>query len=223
MGTRLESRAMTALLGFAGATFAALLPIANPLGGAPVFAALTADDDESTRRRQAIRTSLYVFGILATFLLAGRPILEFFGISVGVLRIAGGLIVAHTAWGMVNGTSRITPDEHAHGVAKDDVSFTPMAMPLIAGPGAIGVVIGIATASHGWEHLAGAVAGIAALSIVLLVCLLAGEGVLERLGASGLGALTRILGFLILAIAVQLVVAGIYSVTGHPAPGAFGP
>lgn len=214
---------MGAVLAFAGATFAALFPIANPLGGAPVFAALTADDDRRTQRRQAVRTSIYVFGILAAFLIAGRPILEFFGISVGVLRIAGGLIVAHTAWGMVNASSRITPDEHAHGLEKEDVSFTPMAMPLIAGPGAIGVVIGIATASLSWEHLAGALIGIAALSVLLLVCLLAGERVLTRLGPSGIGALTRILGFLILAIAVQLVVAGVYSVAGQSAPGAFGP
>src|SRR5687768_8511623 len=103
---------MGALLSVAGATFAALFPIANPIGGAAVFAALTASDGAATRRRQAIRTAIYVFAILATFLVAGRPILEFFGISVGVLRIAGGLIVAHTAWGMVNARSAIRPDEH---------------------------------------------------------------------------------------------------------------
>jgi len=213
----------SSLLTVAGATFAALFPIANPLGAAPVFAALTASDDDATRRRQAVRTAIYVFAILLVFLVAGRPILEFFGISVGVLRIAGGLIVAHTAWGMVTAQSRITPEEHSHAVEKDDVSFTPMAMPLIAGPGAIGVVIGIATVDEAWANLLGAAVGVGLLSATVLVTLLAGERVLTRLGPGGIGAMTRILGFLILAIAVQLVVAGIYSVTGHRAPGAFGP
>lgn len=95
---------MRALLSTAGGTFAALLPITNPVGGAAVFATLTAGDDAATRARQARLTSVYVLGILAVFLLAGRPILEFFGISVGVLKIAGGLIVGHAAWAMVTGS-----------------------------------------------------------------------------------------------------------------------
>jgi multiple antibiotic resistance protein len=214
---------MAALLGVAGATFAALLPIANPIGGAAVFATLTADDDAATRRRQALRTAVYVFGILVVFLVAGRPILRFLGISDGVLRIAGGLIVAHTAWGMVTAQAAIRPEEHEHAVAKDDVSFTPMAMPLIAGPGAIGVVIGIATVGRSWEHLAGAAGGILLLSLSVAVALLVGERVLERMGPTGINALNRILGFLILAIAVQLVVDGVFSVAGRPPPGPFGP
>jgi multiple antibiotic resistance protein len=212
---------MRALLSTAGGTLAALLPITNPVGGAAVFATLTAGDDGTTRSRQARLTSVYVLGILAVFLLAGRPILEFFGISVGVLKIAGGLIVGHTAWAMVTGSGGITPAEHEEGLGKADVSFSPMAMPLIAGPGAIGVVIGISTIGDGWEHVTGALVGIVLVTAVVLLCLTVGDTLLDRLGRTGVGALTRVLGFLILAIAVQLVVDGIYTLQDRVVPGPF--
>jgi multiple antibiotic resistance protein len=210
------------LASVAAGTFAALFPITNPIGGAAIFSTLTADQTQGARRRQAFLTSIYVFGILAVFLLAGRPILEFFGIDEGVLKIAGGLVVAHTAWGMVAAPGGgMTPAEQEESASKDDVSFSPMAMPLIAGPGAIGVVIGIATISDAWDHLAGALVGIAGVAVVVLLCLTVGDRLLERLGTTGVGALTRILGFLILAIAVQLVVDGIYTILDKPVPGPF--
>jgi multiple antibiotic resistance protein len=213
---------MDVLLAAAGGTFAALLPITNPPGGAAVFSTLTAGDARALQHSQARLTSIYVFAILAVSLVAGRPILEFFGIDVGVLKVAGGLVVAHTAWGMVINTGgQITPDEHDESVAKDDIAFSPMAMPLIAGPGAIGIVIGIATISSDWEHVTGALVGVLGIAVVTWLCLAVGDSLLERLGKTGIGALTRILGFLILAIAVQLVVDGIYTILGKPVPGPF--
>src|SRR5258708_1822587 len=74
----------------------------------------------------------------------GRFVLNFFGISLPVLKIAGGLIVAHTAWGMVTASTRITPAESDEVAAKSDISLTPMAMPMLSGPGSIGVVMGLA-------------------------------------------------------------------------------
>jgi multiple antibiotic resistance protein len=85
----------------AAATFLALFPIVNPLGGIPVFFTLTADFTPEERRRTALKTALYVIAILVTFMFFGRFVLNFFGISLPVLKIAGGLIVANTAWGMV--------------------------------------------------------------------------------------------------------------------------
>jgi len=90
------------------ATFLALFPIVNPFGGIPLFFALTASFTPEERNREAMKTAAYVFAILAVFMLFGRFVLSFFGISLPVLKIAGGLIVANTAWGMVTGSSRIT-------------------------------------------------------------------------------------------------------------------
>src|SRR3977135_1095522 len=91
----------------ATATFFALFPIVNPLGGIPAFFTLTADFTPEERRRTALKTALYVIAILVTFMFFGRFVLNFFGISLSVLKIAGELIVANTAWGMVQGTRRI--------------------------------------------------------------------------------------------------------------------
>ena len=89
-------------------TFLALFPIVNPFGGIPLFFSLTTDFTPEERRYTALRTGLYVIAILVVFMLFGRFVLSFFGISLPVLKIAGGLIVANTAWGMVTGSSRIT-------------------------------------------------------------------------------------------------------------------
>src|SRR5580700_4185028 len=93
------------------ATFLALFPIVNPFGGVPLFFSLTSNFSAKERSFTALRTALYVIGILVVFLFFGRFVLNFFGISLPVLNIAGGLIVANTAWGMVTGSSRMTTAE----------------------------------------------------------------------------------------------------------------
>lgn len=189
----------------ATATFLALFPIVNPLGGIPLFFSLTADFSAEERQRTALKTALYVVAILVTFMLVGRFVLNFFGISLPVLKIAGGLIVANTAWGMVTASSRMTMAESSEALTKEDISLTPMAMPMLSGPGSIGVVMGLAAhADHLLSYL-GMVAGIAALGLSVYLCLSLGGPFVKRLGPSAMGAINRIFGFLILAIAVQLM------------------
>ena len=147
----------------AAATFLALFPIVNPFGGVPLFFALTADFSEGERNRTAVKTAMYVFGILVVFMFFGRFVLNFFGISLPVLKVAGGLIVAHTAWGMVTASTRMTPAETDEAAAKSDISLTPMAMPMLSGPGSIGVVMGLAANADSMTTYLGMVIGIAAL------------------------------------------------------------
>lgn len=188
--------------------FVALLPIANPIGAVPIFYSLTASDSKAYRHRQARQTTINVVLVLAAFLLVGRLILSFFGISLGVLQIAGGLIVAHTAWEMVTAKQKLTDSEHQEAVDKDDISFTPMAIPIVSGPGAIGVVIGLAERSQDWMAYSGYLIGIVLFGIVLYLCLALGEPLIRAMGKNGIGALNRVLGFLILAIAVELIANG---------------
>jgi len=189
-------------------TLAALFPIANPVGAVPIFYGLTAADSPKYRLRQAQKTALNVILVLVTFLLVGKLILNFFGISLGVLKIAGGLIVAHTAWEMVTARQRLTNQEHKEAIDKEDISFTPMAVPMVSGPGAIGVVIGLSTKANQWVNFLGSLIAIVLLGILLYLFLALGEPLIEKLGSTGLGAINRILGFLILAIAVQLIAEG---------------
>jgi multiple antibiotic resistance protein len=201
------------MAGALGIAFLALFPIVNPIGGAPVFYSLTSGD-ESIRRSQAFRTALDVALILIVSLFLGRFVLKAFGLSLAELRIAGGLIVAHTAWQMVNSDLRITPAEEQGARAKTDISFTPMAMPLLAGPGAIGVMVGIAAHGHSWEDYAGYVIAILLIAVTVLACLVGSGAIFKRLGPNGIGALNRIFGFLILAIAVALVARGAVAIAG---------
>ncbi len=193
----------------AAATFLALFPIVDPFGGIPIFFTMTSAWTTKARNRTALKTGLWVFVILVTFLFVGRFVLSFFGISLPVLKIAGGLIVANTAWGMVTSHARITPEESQEAEDKEDISLTPLAMPLMSGPGAIGVVMGLAAHVDSSASYIGMVIGIAAVALSVFLFFLMGGPLVRRLGPSAVGAINKIFGFLILAIAVQLVWDGV--------------
>jgi len=193
----------------AAATFLALFPIVDPFGGIPIFFSMTSDWTPQDRRRTAFKTGIWVFIILVTFLFFGRFVLFFFGISLPVLKIAGGLIVANTAWGMVTSHARITPAESHEAEDKEDISLTPLAMPLMSGPGAVGVVMALAAHVDSIASYLGMVIGIGGVALSVLLFFWLGGPLVRRLGPSAVGAINKIFGFLILAIAVQLVWDGV--------------
>jgi multiple antibiotic resistance protein len=155
----------------ATATFLALFPIVNPFGGIPLFFSLTSGFTQKDRYRAALKTGVYVFVVLVTFMFFGRFVLNFFGISLPVLQIAGGLIVANTAWGMVTGSNRMTAEESDEAATKEDISMTPMAMPMLSGPGSIGVVMGLAAHVDSMTAYLGMVIGIATLALTVYLFL----------------------------------------------------
>lgn len=193
----------------AAATFFALFPIVDPFGGIPIFFTMTSNWTAQERRRTAFKTGIWVFVILVTFLFFGRFVLHFFGISLPVIKIAGGLIVANTAWGMVTSTARISPAESHEAQSKEDISLTPLAMPLMSGPGAIGVVMALAAHVESAAAYVGMVIGVAAIALSVILFFVLGGPLVRRLGPSAVGAINKIFGFLILAIAVQLVWNGL--------------
>jgi multiple antibiotic resistance protein len=199
---------MNALFGAAVTAFVALFPIVNPIGGVAVFFALTGSDTPAQRNATAARVAMFVVLILLAFEFGGSYLLEFFGISLAALRIAGGLIVAHTAWTMVTASSRLTPTESAEATVKDDIAFSPMAMPLLAGPGSIGVVLALAARPDPHVWLVGIAIAVLAMGAVIYAMLLLGGPVVKRLSAGTLSAFDRILGFLILSIAIELIITG---------------
>ncbi len=204
------------ILTFASVSFLALFPIVNPLGAIPLFFSLTRNLSQPELHQTERKIAIYVTLILLVFMVAGPAVLEFFGISIGVLKIAGGLIVANTAWTMATGASRITVDEKQLATEKQDISFTPMAMPMLSGPGSIGVVMGLgATAQSVW-HFVGLGLGVLGVGLIVFIILRSSEPLSSRLGQGTIGALNRIFGFLILAIAVQLCWNGILDLRdGH--------
>lgn len=186
----------------------AMFPIVNPIGHAPMFYVMTADDSATFRRVLAVKCALYTVLILVISLLLGRLVLRFFGISLDDLRIAGGLLVARTAWGMLGNANRLTAPEHEAAVDKEDISLTPMATPILAGPGAMSLAIGLISYGSTPPHYAGYIAGFAALGGLTWVSFRYSELLVRVLSVNGMGALNRILGFFILAIGVNLMVTG---------------
>lgn len=191
------------------ATFLALFPLVNPFGGISLFASLTSGYQRLERRGAAMRITVYVIGILVTFMFFGRFVMNFFGISLPVLKISGGLIVAHTAWMMVTGESRITSAESADASHKQDFTFSPMAMPVLAGPGSMGVVMGLAAHTSSPLAYLGMVLGILGVGLSTLAVLLLSGPLDKHLGPVAMGAINRIFGFLILSVAGQLIWNGL--------------
>jgi len=189
--------------------FVAMFPIINPVGHAPMFYGMTIGDSPGFRRRQAIKTSIYVFLILFASLILGNNILRFFGITIDDLRIAGGLLVAHSAWHMLNNTSRVTAAEGAAAMDKDDISLTPMATPILAGPGAMSLALGLLSYGRSWIQYGGYITGCFLISVLTLVCLYYSDSLVKVISMNAMGAINRILGLLILAIGVDLMVEGI--------------
>lgn len=192
----------------AAASFAALFPIVDPIGAAPTFAALTAGHSLQARRSEALRSAAAMAAILLVFLVAGAPLLHFFGISLEALQIAAGIIIAAYGFQMVTSRditgSRASPGEHVASIA-----FSPMAMPLLAGPGALGIVMGLRARDSGPLVLPGFVIGIVVLAVLVYACLRFADNLRLVLGTSGLECLIRVMGLLVLAIGVEFVVHGI--------------
>ena len=199
-------------------TIVALLPITNPFSTAAVFLSITEGDSKAKRQRQAFKGCVYVFCILVTFLVAGRLIMEFFGISIPGLRIAGGLMVARIGFVMLTPQPNDGKAEAAESEAidKDDISFTPLAMPSMSGPGAIAVTIGLATQTQDIVDFVAIILGILIVTIICWLVLRASTNVVDFLGQNGMNALCRIMGFLLLCVGVQFIVNGIIGIVTDP-------
>jgi len=194
-------------------TVGALLPIVNPLSAVGLVMSITADLTEQERTDQIRRACIYMFCILTAFLVAGGLIMNFFGISVPGLRIAGGMIVSYLGFRMLfPDTVAISMQERAEA----DISFTPLAMPSLSGPGSIAVVIGMSTTVQTGTHIVVGYAlvaiGIAITAFISYVVLRAATKLEKVLGAVGMNAMARIMGFLLICIGIQFVINGVLGV-----------
>jgi multiple antibiotic resistance protein len=186
----------------------------NPLSTAPLFLSLTARFEKKRRDRDALMACIYAFAILVLFLLLGTAIIDFFGISVPGIRIAGGLIISVLGFRMLFPT--FTPAA-AQGTSQPEleIAFTPLAMPSLAGPGSISVVVTAASqieSNHPENYsviYVGVVLGITVTLFIAWLILRAAASMARILGPSGIDALTRIFGFLLVSIGVQFLLTGI--------------
>ena len=192
--------------------FASLFSVVNPLGAIPVYLALTPGYSLPERNRSALLTSIYVVIILLSFFFFGSYILSFFGISLPSLKIAGGLVIFNSGFGLLNGNferNRVGKKVTEEAKEKEDISFAPMAMPMLSGPGSISLLISLFAEYNDFSQR-GLIAGVVVFTGFTIFLILRGAPILFRiLGHAGLKAISRIMGFLVMAIAVEYVVGGI--------------
>ncbi len=193
-------------------TIVALLPIVNPFSVAITFISLSKDMDDSKRNREALLASVYMTIILVIFLVAGVLIMKFFGISLPGIKIAGGLIILNIGFKMLNPEYRDLRAINAETRTRsdEDIAFTPLAVPMLSGPGAIAVTIGMAATAGSRLDYAAESLGILVVAAVTYVCLRVAGSVKNLLGEYGVNVLTRILGFILICVGVQFVVVGFY-------------
>lgn len=193
-------------------TFFALLPISNPFSTVPLYLSLTRGHTREWSNQQALKACFFMAGILLVFLWSGAVIIEFFGISIPAIRVAGGIIIMRVGFSMLSpkdNSQEITAEAKKESKNKADIAFTPLAMPSLSGPGSISVVISMAAGS---DDLPGYFAISAGILLVVFVAWLAMKGapfISKALGVTGLDALTRIMGFILICIAFQFVFDGL--------------
>ena len=204
---------LTAMLGasFVGAflyAFTTLLPVINPFSGAMFFVTLTGHLSDADRSYVAGRIALFSLIILMVCLFAGHIILGFFGISVGVLRCAGGIVLFAAGWNAFNapaqyGTS--SPKMELPRSRLKAMAFYPFTLPLTTGPGAIAVTVAIGTTlPYNFSNLAGTILAILAVVAVIWLCFRYGDRVSRAVGAAGADALARIFAFILICLGVAV-------------------
>jgi multiple antibiotic resistance protein len=213
---------LDAILHFAQVTMlatAALLPIVNPLGSAAIYLQLTADIDPREQDHLARLVVFNAFLLLLGAALLGAYVLDFFGISIPAVQIAGGIVVCSIAWPLLAGPDKSVKRQHvdaAEAFAEwRPRAFYPLAMPITVGPGSLSVALALG-ANPSSNLRAAAITVLAhALGILIVilsvyVCYRYGDRILRRLGPTGVSVMTRLLAFILLCIGVQLTWNGVH-------------
>jgi multiple antibiotic resistance protein len=211
---------ITGLLSTVIVTLITLLPIINPVNTAVLFLSISTHLSSEERNHQIILACIYMTGILVAFLLAGHFIMLIFGISLPGIRIAGGMIIGFLGFRMLfSGKEDITQEGKQEALQKSNISFSPLAMPSLSGPGAIATVITMSSSidgRHGYDKIFAFTGVILAIVITAIVTwlVLRSAGFMRRiLGVNGVDSLSRIMGFLLVCIGIQFVITAIMDLT----------
>ena len=191
--------------------FAALFSVLNPIGTVPIFVGLTVDDDKKERSRISLWTAIDVFIILVISYFIGEYVLQFFGISIDALRIAGGLIIVSSGFSLLTGkfskTRGINKKVENDIQKRNDISLTPLAIPMLAGPGSMSLLIAFYQEHHTTSDIIFSTLAIFAVSVLIFIILRSAHYLAKILGSSGIVAISRVVGFIVIAIGIQYIVS----------------
>ncbi|WP_025121227.1 MULTISPECIES: MarC family NAAT transporter [unclassified Serratia (in: enterobacteria)] len=206
-----------------GLGLALLLPLANPLTTVALLLGLSGNMTNEERNHQSLMASVYVFFIMTVAFYAGQVVMSTFGISIPGLRIAGGLIVAFIGFRMLfpqqaadEAPEVETKTRELRKKTSANIAFVPLAMPSTAGPGTIAMIISTSSSvkentlgfAH-WVFLVAPVAIFLSIAVILWICLRSSTGIMKLVGKSGIEAISRLMGFLLVCMGVQFIINGI--------------
>ena len=189
------------------ATCISLFSLINPLSAMPVFISLTKNYTSSQLIKTVQKTAIYVFFVCLISFYIGSYLLDFFGISIHALKLAGGIIISRSGFMLLNAQhkSDIKGQLKQESEAKEDISFSPLAMPLLAGPGSISLLINLSLNTKLWTDKIFIILAIITVCIFIFIILYAAPKILKYMGQAGLRSMSKIMGFIVLAIGIQMI------------------
>lgn len=217
---------MLELIKAIGLGLVVILPLANPLTTVALFLGLAGEMNFQERNRQARQASIYVFAIMVVAWYAGSAVLNTFGISIPGLRMAGGLIVAFIGFRMLfpakpaghSVEAKQKLDELDRAKEPVNIAFVPLAMPSTAGPGTIAMIISSASTVRSgvdfpaWVISVAPVLTFLLVSLILWISLRSSGAIMKLVGKSGIEAISRLMGFLLVCMGVQFIINGVLEV-----------
>ncbi|WP_396141930.1 MarC family NAAT transporter [Flavobacterium sp.] len=195
---------------------AALFSVLNPIGTVPIFVGLTQYYTKKERSKVSMLTAINVFIILIISFFIGQYVLTFFGITITALRIAGGIIIASSGFSLLNGkfskNRGIDKKVEEDIQMRNSIALTPLAMPMLAGPGSISLLIAFYQEHNTTDEIIFSSLAILIVSVLIFIVLRSAHYLAKILGASGIVAISRIIGFLTIAIGIQYIISSVLSI-----------
>lgn len=202
----------TNLIGFGMAALAGYFAIMNPISSTATFIGITTGDDPATKKVIAVKSLLLAFAIIAVVSVAGNLIFKMFDITLASLRITGGIIVFVIGYNMLQGSGGTVQSPAKEDVASSreaqlSVAVSPLAVPMLAGPGTIATAMSFG--SGGWLHIAVSLAAFAVVCVMTYLCFIWSDKLVAYLGQNGLNVMTRLMGLIVASIGVGMFLTGI--------------
>ncbi len=212
------------LLQFFLVALSSIFFLVDPITTVPVFLVMTSEHGTRPRRRMAARAALTCWVVLSGFSLAGSVLFQILGITLPAFQIAGGLILLLIGLDMVQvkrSRTKQVPDETEEAIHKDDVGIVPLGVPMLAGPGAVSTVMVFMGQAHGWKQVMAVLLAIGVTTLAAYVILATAGRIRIYLSDTGINIMTRIMGMLLAAIAIQFMITGLLTIwaAGHDGTG----
>lgn len=196
--------------------FAALFSVLNPIGTVPIFVGLTEGYTKKELSKTSLWTAINVFIILMIAFFVGQYVLSFFGITITALRIAGGILITNSGFALLNGkfskNKGINKKVEEEAQERSDIALTPLAMPMLAGPGSMSLLIAFYQEHNTTGDIIASCIAILLIAVVIFIILRSAYYLSRILGSSGIVAISRIVGFLTIAIGIQYIISAILSI-----------